>query len=718
MPADDPDTGRQTPPDDLYVEGELSHNRTVREVNTHKSWSSDDFPDGVGTDIEKIKGLLNQLAGQINDAHDGVEELCGFPMIEFVPDDDLKPDSYYDFDPIVAAWTYRLIGPSDGYSQVSWKQLETKLENDAFASEIGFTPGDTPSEKTLRESWWNRVRPAFREHLRYEAAKLAVHAEEVGLETAEDIRENLIADWQADEPEIDPIGEMEQEIKDDAYSIQADIIRDVCSYDRDDSDEWNDDLITDAAAHMCRRNEYAEQGIKRMGRDYGLVEERDDGTEEWNVFTQQTFRRTVRNVERRKIDGYYDDDDTYGARWVPPHELVDKDRIQGDFREALEETWTIDPHNPDGETATWHLRTEKAIERQVEWLRNEGVIDEGDTFNLRIDYTTHNYSKHSSTDSDRPMGVHKQTHLDTGYAWKEIQGTIKINGRAFIIASLSYTPQNDQFQGVRYILDRARELVNIDTVMADAEFVDTKICRYIRQVGCDYAIRKGATDTVKDTVEGFEGRADWDSNWTLMSSGRRKTHNTTLVGLEKDFKSVPDHKKKDGEEDKPDTTLDDFGDDEDDGLDDQQLTLKQVAEESHQDEEEIDYFCLITSKNVDRAGIDPDENPIGHDPEGSAWGIGRLYRDRWGVETAFRDKKGTFAAKTRSRDLGYRRFLWMMENLLYNGWVMLNTAVAAQSPDRDDDEIVVKQATYLDELDRRVLSGLSLDLEFPDVEFG
>ncbi len=320
--------------------------------------------------------------------------------------------------------------------------------------------------------------------------------------------------------------------------------------------------------------------------------------------------------------------------------------------------------------------------------------------------------------SDPPVGVHKQSHLDTGHAWKELQGTIKINGRVFIIASLSYLPPNDQFQGVRYILDRARELVNIDTVMADAEFVDTKICRYVRQCGCDYAIRKGATDAVKDTVEGFRGRADWDSNWTLSSSGRRRTHNTTLVGLEKDFKSAPDHKKKDDEEDEPDTTLDDFGDDEEEDVVEGQLTLDQAIEEPHKDKEEIDYFCIITSKSVDRAGIDPDENPIGHDPEGSAWGIGRLYRDRWGIETAFRDKKGTFAAKTRSRDLGYRRFLWMMENLLYNGWVMLNSTVSDQSPDRDDDEIVVKQGTYLDELDRRVLSGLSLDLEFPDVEYG
>ena len=60
----------------------------------------------------------------------------------------------------------------------------------------------------------------------------------------------------------------------------------------------------------------------------------------------------------------------------------------------------------------------------------------------------------------------------------------------------------------------------------------------------------------------------------------------------------------------------------------------------------------------------------------------------------------------------------MMENLLYNGWMMLNTAIADQSPDPDDDEIVVKQNSYLNELDRRVLSGLSLDLEFPDVDYG
>lgn len=92
-----------------------------------------------------------------------------------------------------------------------------------------------------------------------------------------------------------------------------------------------------------------------------------------------------------------------------------------------EEARTIDPHNPDGDTAIGHRRTEEGIERQLAWLKEQDVIDDEDTFDLRIDYTTHNYSKHSPMTSDPPIGVHKQPHLETGYAWKEPQGTIKIN---------------------------------------------------------------------------------------------------------------------------------------------------------------------------------------------------------------------------------------------------------------------------------------------------
>lgn len=703
--------------DDLYAPADQVPEKTVREPIGDLDVASEG-----DLDLSSLNDSIKALQNKISDRCDDVADVIRPPLIDAVPQDDLKPRSKYDFKSMVCAWIYRLIAPSDGYSVVSWKDLAGRLnDNDDLAGNLGFGD-DRPSEKTLRTQWQTRVLPAFRDHVRYMAAECAVQAEDYELETAEDIRKNLIGEYRPDEkPEVDPIGEMEQEIKNNAYTVQADIIQDVCSYGRDDSLEWEDNLITDTAAHMCRKNEYVQQGIRRMGKDYGLITENKDGSEEWNVFRQQTFRRAIRNVEWTKVEDYdWDNEDKYGARWVPPHELVDHNIARGTKREAAENVWTIDPHDPDGGTATWHRRTENGIERQIEWLKQQGVISEEDVFNLRVDYTNHDYCRHSSTDSGPPIGVHKGTHLDTGYAWKELQATIKINGRAFIIASLSYTPQNTEFQGVRYLLDRARELVNIDTVLADAEFVNAETCSYIKHCGCDYIKRKGATETVKETVAEFEGRADWDSNWTLQGSGRVKTHDTTLVALEKDFRSVPEPKRGD-DDNSSDITLNDFVETKDPGEDDlghKQVTLERMTEESHEDSENIDYFCMITSKDVDRVGIDPDEKPIGHDPEGSVWGIGRLYRDRWGVETAFRDKKNQFKAKTRSRDLGYRRFLWMIQNLLYNGWVMLNSAVSDQSPARDDDEIVVMQASYLDELDKRVLSGLSLDIEFPDQEFG
>ncbi|MFA9427334.1 hypothetical protein [Natronorubrum sp. A-ect3] len=104
---------------------------------------------------------------------------------------------------------------------------------------------------------------------------------------------------------------------------------------------------------------------------------------------------------------------------------------------------------------------------------------------------------------------------------------------------------------------------------------------------------------------------------------------------------------------------------------------------------------MITNREIPGIGIDSNGNPVGHYPEGTAWGNGRHYRDRWGVETAFRDQKERFQIKKRSRDLGFRRYLWVMSTLIYNSWVMLNTAVADQSPDRDDDKIVVRQNSYL-----------------------
>lgn len=78
-------------------------------------------------------------------------------------------------------------------------------------------------------------------------------------------------------------------------------------------------------------------------------------------------------TERRpqKITGYdWDNEDKYGAKWVPGHELVDKNPVQGDLRETYKKAWTIDPLNPGCETATairfsWTVILKLRIEAQL-----------------------------------------------------------------------------------------------------------------------------------------------------------------------------------------------------------------------------------------------------------------------------------------------------------------------------------------------------------------
>jgi len=494
--------------------------------------------------------------------------------------------------------------------------------------------------------------------------------------------------------------------KEEAYDFQADLIRDVVDYDRDGSVKYDAELFTDATAHMCRLNEFAEQGMERLEKTCDL----DD------VPTPQTFRRAVRNVERYKMKKDTLPGQTQ-SRWVAPEHVYEPRMVSGELRDTLEEKWAINPHDPEGEASVWHCRTEKAIEQQVEWLRDRGIIDDGDSFDIRIDFTTHDYNRHSSTDGKVPIGVHYQSYHDTYYAWKELQATIKIDGHAFLIASVNFTRANDKFQCLRYLVDRAEELVNVDTILADSEFGINKFLQYLDHRGLDYVVRKEMRRPVREKInEEIDGEGGW-TDYTITTSGNLNHRKTTLVALKKYHKSKAGKKQAEGskaDDEEPETTLSDFID----GGEGEQLTFEDM--EADEGDPASEYFAVLTNKEIESDGIKPAENPIAHDPEKTAWGIGRLYRDRWSVETKFRDRKKRFQPQTRSRDLGYRRYLWMMASLIYNGWVMLNTNVSNSSPIRDAGEIVVKQNTYIDELDRRVFAELDveIDLHFPDHEFG
>ena len=57
--------------------------------------------------------------------------------------------------------------------------------------------------------------------------------------------------------------------------------------------------------------------------------------------------------------------------------------------------------------------------------------------------------------------------------------------------------------------------------------------------------------------------------------------------------------------------------------------------------------------------------------EGNVRDIAEIYRERWGIENGYLEKKDV-KEKTYSPDMGVRYFLFYISVLLYNMWVLFN----------------------------------------------
>ena len=304
-------------------------------------------------------------------------------------------------------------------------------------------------------------------------------------------------------------------------------------------------------------------------------------------------------------------------------------------------------------------------------------------------------------DAEEPDGVlHRYPKYETGYAYEDITLTAIYRGRAIILSSVSKVKDDEQYQCVRYLIDRARSLVNINNVYADNEYGTQKICSYVTHCGLDYVIKKRKTrGAVKEFLaDGAKGRADW-TNYEIEGADHTM-HKTTLLALEKITRSVT----KKGEKRKAGQTNDGTS----------QTTLPGMNAPNEEDDEdeddgtEVEYAAFITSLDVEARGL----HPSGTGPrraETTAFGVGQLYRKRWSIETAFRDIKQNFLANPRSRCLGVRRFFFMLCLLLYNCWVLLNLIVADEMDHRDNEEIIWCKKIFIIDMHNEV---------FPDIELG
>nr|WP_272931412.1 transposase [Halobacterium noricense] len=334
---------------------------------------------------------------------------------------------------------------------------------------------------------------------------------------------------------------------------------------------------------------------------------------------------------------------------------------------------------------------EEGIDRLVAQLDEEGLLDE--SVPICIDGSIRNWHKHPNGADQRPDGVYREEYFETDYGWKDISANAIINGRSVVLANVSMVPGDKTFKAVKYLINRCRDLVDIECVYADAAFATTQITRYINHIGEDYVIKKPHTSAVQDELEEFTGRADWTEYTMRTGTGAQRgirESSTTLFGVEKRGQ-IGVKRGETMHDEHSQSGLDDF-----DVQSEGQTTL-----EDHKPAEDIEYAAFITNKEIESVGIDPDENPVAHSPENTVWGVAEGYRQRWSIETAFRQVKYQFLARTTSRDLGVRRFYWMLAMMLYDSWAVMNLLVQEWSDDYREDRPPVRAKVFLEALARR-----------------
>lgn len=552
----------------------------------------------------------------------------------------------------------------------SYHGLALHLETTpAVAHQLGFD--DTPSHDTFRyfereilaEHGYNAAEkpisvqtPSGDAHTIERQARLDDHAEAIAeyiVETGDGDNCPLAEAW-LPQPEfdftmVDSESVLEVAAKDRAYEKVAPVLYDVIDFERAENTRIEHESLIDLTGYLAVQGEAPEQGRHRY------FEQQDRET----VFSSEAYRRAVRNKERHLTKQHRG-----RAKYVPPTD------------------WSIDEQSGD----TWHATTERGIERLLDILRDNGQLD--DPVPVCIDGSIRPWHKHPEGADERPDGVYQEAYFETNYGWKDLSATAIVDGRAVVLANLSMVPGDSFFTAVKYLIDRACDLVDVECFYADAEFANTDICRYIGHIGEQYVMKKPHRSRVKNHLEEFAGKADY-TEFEMRSPRKGMSHNTTLFAVEKRGQ-IGVKRGETRHEDHHQAGLDDF-----DMQAEGQLTFGDLATE-----EDVEYVAFVTNRPTDSVGIDPKANPIGHGNEATVWGHAERYRRRWSIETAFRQVKYDFLAKTRSRDLGARRFYWSVALLLYNSWAILNILVQSYVK-RPDDRPPEPAGLFLDRLTGR-----------------
>jgi len=417
------------PAGDLYTDFDISeHLENARDVSGLRNTDPD------ATEYSEFQETLNEVEDLLAERYETLAEYIATKTIDVVDEDDCIDSGYHPW-AMARAYILKLLSPDIS----SFDMLNHRLERSPeIAEKMYFDADDIPSRTTFSTQWWERYRPDFREHLRYEAARAAVQAQKFDLEISER-GEELIEEFDRSTDEqsenIPERRQIEHARRDQVFNEFSHLFHNVLDYDRGPNASVPTETLTELATFVSRRNETV-----LGGRDV-YVKETDDVTDS-EYICEETLSSPIRALSRKLATDRYSEFEA-----VPPGEQRHK--------------WELDPEDRDfGEGDTWHKRTERGIEQQIEMLQSRGMLDR--PVDICIDGTARDYHKRADTNVAEPPGVNRRyDKFETGYAYEDITVTAIYRGRAIVLASFSYAPDNSHFQAVRYCIDRARDLVQL-----------------------------------------------------------------------------------------------------------------------------------------------------------------------------------------------------------------------------------------------------------------
>jgi hypothetical protein len=171
------------------------------------------------------------------------------------------------------------------------------------------------------------------------------------------------------------------------------------------------------------------------------------------------------------------------------------------------------------------------------------------------------------------------------------------------------------------LLKQATQYICIKIVLMDRGFWSARILDDIDKAGFHYLIPVPRSEPIDKVLQEIKHLMQWVSPWSITSTDKKRTAQFTLT--------VQDTPRK----------------------------KRQRSIESR--------LLLATNQKIN---------------EDELLGLAQEYDGRWGIETGYRVKEHDFRIRTRTRRIATRLFLWILQFIVYNLWILARMIQEKRDP--------------------------------------